>query len=410
MISKAVTVGRGNVGSAIGTLFPQKPMHKITLGTVIVCLVSLVICITLITHAQSNQVLLLANALAAAPVQAVPVAQMTPGVSSGANASRALVRINQAAVNQYASQAEHDTWWPSTCSTASMTEVMNSYGHHFKITNVLQVESRIGAIAADSGLLDPSGIDLTAGRLGFETHTLNSPSLDQVIDIANAGEPVIVNFPPATWSGGHLLVVRGGTDTTVDLADSSTLNHGAGLQEVSRAYFLTYWRGFAKVLTPSRYVMASKPTVSADQINGVLAHHNSTAAGLGQTVYDLAVKYGIDDAYVLVTFGHESSFGTAGEARSSLSPGNLRCVGQGFEDLRPTCRDDYAWFPTWKEGFEALYRLLAGSLYAGDGRIIPELIIPRFAPQADNNDEAGYIAALKGGIDAMRAGKLDLPK
>jgi len=69
----------------------------------------------------------------------------------------------------------------------------------------------------------------------------------------------------------------------------------------------------------------------------------------------------------------------------------------------------YAQFPTWQAGFDALYKLLKGPLYVGDGRILPETIIPLFAPQSDNNNEAAYIHSLKAGIDAFRAGKLDLP-
>ena len=329
------------------------------------------------------------------------------------NASASLVRINQSNVAQYANQSERDLWWPSTCSTASMTEVINSYGYHYRLTDILRVESRIGEITADSGLLHENGIDHTATQFGFNTTTLTNPTLDQVIDTANHGKPVIVNFPPQTWAGGHFLVVTGGTSTTVHLADSSILNNGKGLQDVSRGYFLTYWRGFAKILSPSPYLITQAPTVTASQIDAVLAYHHSPAVGSGQSIYALGVKYGIDPAYIVITFQHESSFGLNGEAAKTFSPGNLRCIANAAcvntEDQPCQANQScYASFPSWSAGFEALYQLLASNLYVGDGLITPELIIPRFAPQSDNNNEVAYIQALERGIDALRAGNLDL--
>jgi hypothetical protein len=321
------------------------------------------------------------------------------------NASRALVRINQSFVNQYANQAERDLWWGSTCSTASMVEVFNAYGYHYRITDVLQVESGIGAVASDSGLLYPTGIDDTALRFGFLTTTLHNPSISDVVKTANQGSPVIVNFTPHSWSAqapdwtvGHFLTVIGGTASTVELADSSTVNHGAGLQTVSYGYFATYWHGYAKVLKPSPYIVTHKPTVTVTAINNMLAAHHSPVAGQGQMIYNESVKYGLDPAYVVSTFGHESNFGTRGEATKSKSPGNLRCIANAG------CADGYAQFDTWQAGFDALGQLVAGSLYVGDHRIIPETIIPRFAPSADNNDEAAYIASLEHITDVLRAG------
>ncbi len=404
------------IGTLLGMLVPQQPLHRMTFGLVAMCLASVVIGMTLFAHTQGNQVFLVASM--ASVQQPVRTSAITPVATStttqgSVNATKALVRLNQSSVAQYANQSERDLWWPSTCSTASMTEVINSYGYHYRITDVLRVESRIGEITADSGLLHENGIDHTATQFGFNTTTLTHPTLDQVIDTANHGKPVIVNFPPQTWTGGHFLVVTGGTDTTVHLADSSILNNGKGLQEVSREYFLTYWRGFAKILFPSPYLITHTPTVTADQINAVLAYHHSPASGSGQVVYTLGVKYGIDPAYVVITFQHESTFGLKGEAAKTLSPGNLRCIANAacVNTASQPCQTNqscYASFPSWSAGFEALYQLLASNVYVGDGLVTPELIIPRFAPQSDDNNEAAYIQALERGIDAFRAGSLAL--
>src|SRR5579859_6395386 len=69
----------------------------------------------------------------------------------------------------------------------------------------------------------------------------------------------------------------------------------------------------------SSYSVVGPPTVSAAFINRVLAAYHSPAAGKGQALYDLGVKYGIDPAFALAFFMHESSFGTSGEAAKSLS-------------------------------------------------------------------------------------------
>ena len=162
------------------------------------------------------------------------------------NVSQQLVRISQLDPNQYDSTDQYNTWAYSACSTASMTEVFNAYGRHFRIADVLKVEAAIGAITPQLGLVDPSGIQATATQFGFKTNWSNSWALDQIINIANSGKPVIVGFPPDRYAGGHLLVVIGGNDSVVYLADSSSWNH----QVLSRSQFLQWWGGFGAVVTP----------------------------------------------------------------------------------------------------------------------------------------------------------------
>ncbi len=53
------------------------------------------------------------------------------------------------------------------------------------------------------------------------------------------------------------------------------------------------------------YAVLGKPTITADFINQVLASYNSPAAGKGQALYGLGVKYGIDPAFALAFFMHE---------------------------------------------------------------------------------------------------------
>ena len=152
------------------------------------------------------------------------------------------------------------------------------------------------------------------------------------------------------------------------------------------------------------YSVLGKPTITADFINRVLASYHSPAAGKGQAMYDLGVKYGIDPVYALAFFMHESTFGTAGEARATLSLGNLRCI-----PARPCIDQDrggYAQMYSWEDGFEQWYKLIRNLYVAQWGRVTVDQIIPKYAPSSDHNDEAGYIAALKHEIDTWHAGIL----
>ena len=328
---------------------------------------------------------------------ASPSTSPSQTVQSGplSGASKALVRISQVDPAQYNSLQDYNTWWPSACSAASMTEVINAYGNHYRIADILKVETDVKEITPDAGLVEPHGLDKTLARFNFTTHWLNTPSLDDLIAVANSGTPVIINFPPSRWAGGHLLIALGGNKNYVYLADSSRLN----MRAMDHKTFLKYWVGFAVVATPT-YSVRGAPTISADFINRVLQNAGSPAAGKGQALYDLGVKYGIDPAFALAFFQHESTFGTAGEARYSLSLGNLRCIPDA------ECRDNYAWFPTWEAGFEAWYKLIRNLYVNTWGLTTVDQIIPRYAPPGDNNNDDGYIAALKHSLDAWHQGQI----
>ncbi|HEX9091884.1 MAG TPA: C39 family peptidase [Anaerolineales bacterium] len=157
-----------------------------------------------------------------------------------------LVRISQLDPGQYASVQEYRTWAYSTCSTAAMTEIANYYGGSYRITDILAVENRIGEITPDRGLLEDAGIAHTMAHFGFTTSWGYSRTLDQILALTHQGTPVIVAFPPARYPGGHLLVVTGGDDSRVEVADSSVSNRTS----IIRMRFLALWAGFAAVVTP----------------------------------------------------------------------------------------------------------------------------------------------------------------
>jgi hypothetical protein len=150
------------------------------------------------------------------------------------------------------------------------------------------------------------------------------------------------------------------------------------------------------------YSVLGRPTVTAAFINEVLASYHSPAAGKGQALYDLGVKYGIDPVFALAFFMHESTFGTRGEATITMSLGNLRCINS-----RPCIDQDrggYAQMKSWEDGFEIWYQLIRNLYVTEWGATTVDLIIPHYAPTADHNDENAYINSLKLEISTWRAG------
>jgi len=160
--------------------------------------------------------------------------------------------------------------------------------------------------------------------------------------------------------------------------------------------------------------LLGKPTISAHFIDQVLAAYHSPATGTGQQLYDLGVQAGIDPAYALAFFLHESRFGTTGEARVTLSLGNERCIPD-----RPCIDQDrggYAQMESWVDGYAHWYALIrnlyvTGAINQYIGRnacpctTIPQ-IIPVYAPSSDGNDEQAYISAILHAVQTWRAGRI----
>ena len=153
------------------------------------------------------------------------------------------------------------------------------------------------------------------------------------------------------------------------------------------------------------YSVLSKPTITVAFINQVLASYHSPAAGKGQALYDDGVKYGIDPAFALAFFLHESSMGTTGVARTTLSLGNLRCIPN--RPCVPTgVNGNFAQMNSWEDGFEQWYKLIRNLYVAKWGLVTVDQIIPVYAPSSDHNDVNGYVGALKRSIDVWHAGIL----
>lgn len=160
------------------------------------------------------------------------------------------------------------------------------------------------------------------------------------------------------------------------------------------------------------YSVVGTPTISVSFINRVLAVYASPARGQGQSLYALGQQYGIDPIYALAFFGHESRFGTTGEARRTLSLGNERCVQD-----RPCidqARGGYAQMWSWEDGFEHWYQLIRYGYVQGHVTIplvghacsTVSQIIPVYAPSTDHNNVAAYITSIKNEVNTWRAGRI----
>jgi murein DD-endopeptidase MepM/ murein hydrolase activator NlpD len=125
------------------------------------------------------------------------------------------------------------------------------------------------------------------------------------------------------------------------------------------------------------------PSVTAQQIDAILQQYNSPAVGSGKDFVELGQQYGIDPAYALAFFIHESTAGTAGVAVHTKSIGNIRCAGYA------TCYDGFRSYSDWRSAIEDWYKLL-DTEYIPQGLTDVRTVIPVYAPSSEN-DVPAYI-------------------
>jgi len=157
-------------------------------------------------------------------------------------ASSRIKRIDSALRGQYYTDYQWQVWSWSSCSGISMEEVMNAYGRHLIAADVLQVESDLGLWDTYDGLTGGEpGLAKVASYFGFRAVPNPPRTVQDLIDVANKGFPVIVGVP------GHILVVRGGDSNNVYLVDSAP----ADRKIMSRAQFAGWWDDFSVEILPN---------------------------------------------------------------------------------------------------------------------------------------------------------------
>jgi hypothetical protein len=150
-----------------------------------------------------------------------------------------------------------------------------------------------------------------------------------------------------------------------------------------------------------------EPTISAAAIDTILAKYGSPAAGTGQVWVTLGKQYGIDPAYAVAFFIHESTAGTnpgwAGikpDGTTTHNVGNIICAGYA------TCYGRFRDYASWDEGIADWYKLISIEYVNGRGAASVERIIPIYAPSSDNNDVPGYINVVVSMVESWRRGVL----
>lgn len=158
------------------------------------------------------------------------------------SAAANVVRVDSALRDQYYTNYEWQVWGYSSCSGISMEMVINAYGHHYIAADFLEKEYNLGVWNVAEGLTggEPA-IAETASYFGFKALPNPPRTLQALISTVNKGYPVIVGNP------AHIMVVRGGDNTYIYVADSSPANRTA----MTYAQFLSWWDGFSVVLVPN---------------------------------------------------------------------------------------------------------------------------------------------------------------
>jgi hypothetical protein len=158
----------------------------------------------------------------------------------------------------------------------------------------------------------------------------------------------------------------------------------------------------AAVVPAGEHSVLGAPSITAEDVEAVLREYNSPAAGTGRAWIALGQQYGIDPAYALAFFIHESTAGTnpgwAGlkpGGESTHNVGNIICAGY------PTCYGRFRDYASWDEGIEDWYRLIAREYVQGRNVQTIEQIIPIYAPAFENNVDA-YINVVVSMVDGWR--------
>lgn len=153
---------------------------------------------------------------------------------------------------------------------------------------------------------------------------------------------------------------------------------------------------------PGDYRLRAPPSLTGEQIDSILAGYGSPATGTGQVWVDTGVHYGIDPAFALAFFIHESTAGThpnwagqKGNGQTTHNVGNIICAGYH------RCHGRFRDYATWEEGINDWFRLIAVEYIEGRGTETVADIIPIYAPAVENDVNA-YVRTVERLVDEWR--------
>jgi hypothetical protein len=151
-----------------------------------------------------------------------------------------------------------------------------------------------------------------------------------------------------------------------------------------------------------RHELRAAPSIDAAGVERILAQYGSPAVGTGELWYRLGVERGIDPAYAVAFFIHESAAGTAAgwaglkpDGSTTHNVGNIICAGYA------SCYGRFRDYPDWAAGIADWYRLIDVEYLQWRGLATVADIIPVYAPSVENNVEL-YITTIEGLVDDWR--------
>jgi hypothetical protein len=217
--------------------------------------------------------------------------------------------------------------------------------------------------------------------------------------VAPAARALLGTHTLVVYAGGHMIAIKGalqGRGEQAGVLASANMRDPSG-QRSSEAP-----RGLDGQAEMAQDDLRRLPSISAAQIDSILASYGSPATGQGQAFYALGARYGIDPAYALAFFIHESTAGTnpgwAGlkpDGSTTHNIGNVICAGY------PTCFGCFRDYSDWAKGIEDWYALLTNE-YFPRGLTTVEAIVPVYAPSSDNNNVGAYVSAVNGMVEGWR--------
>lgn len=146
--------------------------------------------------------------------------------------------------------------------------------------------------------------------------------------------------------------------------------------------------------TTNYTVTVDKQPLSAAQIDTVLCTNNSPACHTGSTFYSNATRTGISAAYALAVFKAESSYGTAGVARSTKGIGNIQCT-PGY-----TCIQGFRSYASWEVGESDWFSLIK-NLYIDEKNLTTvDKIAMVYAPPT-SNDTSKYVSNIENTMNEL---------
>jgi hypothetical protein len=193
---------------------------------------------------------------------------------------------------------------------------------------------------------------LTPGRASTGSAALAPPS--------RSGQEVKIYGPSRTFLLGLCLLLVGVVSAGLFLGNALSSGRSSPVGKSSSPASQS-----GSFSPPGDYTVTAQNELSPAQIDRLLVLNHSPAQGDGQVIYDLGVKYGIDDIYFPAWFLKETSMGKSGVA-SVFNPTGMEC-----SDLAPACSGadsngrNWAVFFNWPQGFEAWFKEISQRYVTG---------------------------------------------